>query len=118
MSKTLVLSVLASLLVAAPCMAAEAGMCKSICSEQKRQCRAEASTRARVEVGTPSASMAASPHERARSRIEGTPQDAKAAQQSEYLKRRHEREDLCDSAAMACVRACTPPEPATPKTQQ
>jgi hypothetical protein len=122
MKKPLLFSVLLSMLLSAACMAAEPTVCKSICAEEKRECRSSAHAKSQLDdspviQNAPSANRDA----RALGQYQGTPQDAKTTVASEFRKRKMEREQACDGKAQACARACTSPEPAsvvlTPKTQ-
>jgi hypothetical protein len=122
MKMPLLLSVLMSTFLSGLCMAAEPTVCKSICAEEKRACRADAQRLTKLDDSPlfdngPSGQRDA----RALGQYQGTPQDAKTRAASEFNKRKLEREQGCDSKAMVCTRACTTPAPAsvvlTPKTQ-
>lgn len=122
MKTSLQFSVLLSMLLSAACMAAEPTVCQSICAAEKRECRADAHKKAKFdqhpvfENGEPGNRDA-----RALGKLQGSPQDAKASQRSDFEKRRREREQVCDSKAMACARACSNPAPESTvkqKTQQ
>jgi len=122
MKLTLLVSVLMSTLLAGACMAAEPTACKSICVEEKRECRAGAQRKAELDDSPLIGSSPTSNRDaRALGQYQGTPQDTKNAVASEFRKRKMEREQACDSEALACTRACTSTAPAsavvTPKTQ-
>jgi hypothetical protein len=122
MKTSLQFSVLLSMLLSAACMAAEPSMCKSICAEEKRECRSSARDKTELD-HDPVFGNAETGHRDARAlgKLQSTPQDAKANERSDFEKRRREREQVCDSKAMACSRACTSPAPESmvkPRTQQ
>lgn len=122
MKPSLQFSVLLSLFLSAACMAAEPSVCKSICAEEKRECRASAQHKTKLD-HSPVVANAQTGHRDARvlGQFQGTPQDAKSAERSDFQKRKGEREHGCDSKAMACSRACGSAAPESivkPKTQQ
>lgn len=122
MKTSVLFSVLMSTLLSAACMAAEPTVCKAICAEEKRECRAEAHRKTQLD-DSPIIDNAPTGHRDARAlgQYQGTPQDAKTTVASEFRKRKMEREQACDSKARTCAKACTSPEPASvvlkPKTQ-
>lgn len=111
-----------STLLSGPCLAAEPTVCKSICTEEKRECRAGAVHKTQLD-DSPLIDNAPTGNRDARAlgQYQVTPQDARTTVASEFRKRKMEREQACDSKAQACARACTSAEPAsvvlTPKTQ-
>lgn len=123
MKPSLLVFVLMSTLLSGACMAAEPTVCKSICAEEKRACRAGAQHKTQLD-DSPLIDNAPTGHRDARALgpFQGTPQDAKAPVATEFRKRKMEREQACDSKALACARACASPDPASvvlkPKTQQ
>lgn len=122
MKPSLQFSVLLSMLLSTACMAAEPSVCKSICAEQKRECRASAQHKTKLDHSLV-AGHTETRHRDARAlgKLQGTSQDAKAAEQSDFQKRRREREHSCDSKATTCSRACgsvAPDSIVKPKTQQ
>lgn len=110
------LFLLFSVLLSGACMAAEPTVCKSICAEEKRECRAGAQRKTELDTQPSLAAMEESHRDaRALGKYRGTPQETKAAEATEFRKRKMEREHACDSKAMACSRSCGSAEP---KTQQ
>lgn len=122
MKTFLLVSVLMGTLLPAACMAAEPTVCKAICAEEQRACRAEALHQTQLD-DSPLIGNAPTGHRDARAlgQYQGTPQDAKSAVASEFRKRKMEREQACDSKARSCAKACTSAAPASvvlkPKTQ-
>ncbi len=127
MTTSLRSSVLLSLLLSAACSAAEPTMCTSLCTAEKRQCRAAAEHQSQMDIS--SAFSTAEQHYReARTvgQFQNTPQDAKASARDDLRKRTGERDQACESAAATCAKACSIPAPkatpsdvlVTPKTQQ
>lgn len=122
MKLTLLISVLMGTLLSSACMAAEPTVCKSMCAEEKRECRAGALHKTQLD-DSPLIENAPTGHRDARAlgQYQGTPQENKTAVATEFRKRKMEREQACDSKALACSRACTSAEPASvvlkPKTQ-
>lgn len=123
MKLSLLFSVLMSSLLSAACMAAEPSVCKSICAEEKRECRISARDKSELD-DSPVIANAPTRNRDARvlDRYQSTPQEAKTAVATEFHKRKAEREQACDSKALACARSCTSADPASvvlkPKTQQ
>ena len=120
MKTSLQFSVLLSMLLPAACMAAEPTACQSICSAEKRECRADAHRKTKMD-HDPFFANAETGNRDARvlGKLQGTPQDAHANQRSDFEKRQREREQACDSKAMVCSRACSNPAPESmvkPKT--
>jgi hypothetical protein len=122
MKTSLQLSILLSMLWSAACMAAEPSMCKSICAEEKRECRASAQSKTALDHNPIFVNPETSNRDaRALGKLQGTPQEAKANERGDFDKRKREREQACDSTAMSCSRACSSPAPEAmvkPKTQQ
>lgn len=122
MKTSLHFSVLLSMLLSAACMAAEPSMCKSICAQEQRECRASARDKTDLDHNPVFANAETKNRDaRALGKLQGTPQDARANELSDFDKRKREREQACDSTAMTCSRACSNPTPESmvkPKTQQ
>jgi hypothetical protein len=115
MNRFLQFSVLLSTLLSGACMAAEATVCKSICAEEKRACRASAQHQTQMDGSSGFEMQESNRDARALGKLQGSPQDAKAAGQGDLRKRKLERDQACDSKAMACTRACSSP-PAQPSS--
>lgn len=105
------LSLLLSVLLSASAIAAEASMCKSLCSAEKRECRANAKNLTGLDLSPLVQDMKASRDARALAKIQSTPGQARADQSTEFRKRQQERDSACDSRAMACSRSCAVPAP-------
>lgn len=122
MKTSLQFSVLLSMLLSAACMAAEPSMCQSICAQEQRECRSSARDKTELDHNPVFANAETKNRDaRALGKLQGTPQDARANERSDFDKRRREREQACDATAMACSRACSHPAPESmvkPKTRQ
>ncbi len=119
-------SLFLGVLVSAGASAADASMCTSLCSAEKRECRAGARHKTGLDLSPLAQDMKGSRDARALEKIQSTPAQNRSAERSEFDKRLAEREGECDSKAMACTRACATPTPAQstrsvvlkPNTQQ
>lgn len=122
MFKSLQVSVLLSMLLSTACSAAEPSVCKALCAEEKRACRADARRLSEMDADKPSGGALAHRDARVSARFQDTPQQEKAGVDDEFGKRKRERENACDSKAASCSRSCAAPAPDSimvkPKTQQ
>ncbi|MES2316782.1 MAG: hypothetical protein V4631_04740 [Pseudomonadota bacterium] len=125
MNRALRYSILLSVLLSAACVAAEPGVCKSICAEERRACRSEALRMTQLDEAPGLLEMPAGNRDtKALSKLQTTPQQAQGDRRSAFQKRRSEREGACDSKALSCTRSCSaaPDKPSDillkPKTQQ
>lgn len=103
MKRSILLAALLGLMTAHAVHAEEPSMCKSMCASEKQQCTGRADRRTEldnltVEDKNPLARMAN------QGQVQSMP--ARAAEQSDFLKRKRERLDACDASYLRCTRAC------------
>jgi len=103
LKRFILLAGLLGLMAAHVSYAEEPSMCKSMCASEKQQCTGRADRRTEldnltVEDKNPLARMAN------QGQVQSMP--ARAAEQSDFLKRKRERLDACDASYMRCTRGC------------
>ena len=101
------LIVLLCALLSMPCRAAEPSVCKSICSEEKRECRKEALQKTELDSNPMFASVEPNRDARALAKLEGGSAESRGREKSEFQKRKSERASVCAATYMRCARACT-----------
>lgn len=115
MKRSILLAALLGLMTAHVSYAEEPSMCKSMCASEKQQCTGRADRRTEldnltVEDKNPLARMAN------QGQVQSMP--ARAAESSDFHKRKRERLDACDTNYRNCTRTCAPAAfPAASKAQ-
>lgn len=92
-------------------VAAEQGMCKSICASGKKECRAEAVEQTKLDRDPLITPDDKNPYVRSNSGGQVPTPEARAREQADTRNRMAERNGQCDTAYLRCVRACDAPAP-------
>jgi hypothetical protein len=90
-------------------VAAEQGMCKSMCASEKKECRANAKLQTDLDRDPLIAPDNKNPYARTNSEGQVPPMEARAREQADTRRRVTERNGQCDTAYLRCVRACDAP---------
>jgi hypothetical protein len=98
-------------LLSMPCSAAEPSVCKSLCSEDKRECRKEALQKTELDSNPMMSSVEPNRDARALAKLEGRSAAGRGREKSDFQKRKSERDGACDATYMRCARACTSAAP-------
>lgn len=106
MNPSILLIVLSALMAAPLAHADEPSVCTSVCASEKQQC----TSRAGRLTGLDKLPAAEEKNQFARTANHGQVQSvpARAAEQSDFHKRKRERLDACDASYLRCTRACAP----------
>ncbi|MBW8897137.1 MAG: hypothetical protein JF619_03275 [Massilia sp.] len=100
---------LLGLSLSAACVAAEPGLCKSMCASEKKECRAKATLQTDFDRDPPIAPDNRNSHAYANSAGQVPTMEARAREQADTHRRATERNGQCDTAYLRCVRACDAP---------
>ena len=106
MTRIELLLALLGLSLCAASMAAEPGLCKSMCTGEKRECRAQAKAETDLDREPLFESYDKNPVSRANSAGQVPTMEARAREQADTHRRAAERKGLCDTTYLRCVRAC------------
>jgi len=109
MTRIELLLALLGLSLCAASMAAEPGLCKSMCTGEKRECRAQAKAETDLDREPLFESYDKNPVSRANSAGQVPTMEARAREQADTHRRVTERNGKCDTAYLRCVRACDAP---------
>lgn len=91
------------------CQAAEATVCKSICTQERRECRGQAELLTQTDTDPLYAPRATNRDARAFAEVRV---NALEKPGSDFQKRKMERYHACDDTSLRCSRACSSPPPA------
>lgn len=92
--------------LSAASVAAEPGLCKSMCAGEKKECRAKATLQTDFDREPLIAPDNRAPHAYANSAGQIPTTEAQAREQADTHRRVTERNSQCDTAYLRCVRAC------------
>ena len=109
MTRIELLLALLGLSLCAASMAAEPGLCKSMCTGEKRECRAQAKAETDLDREPLFESYDKNPVSRANSAGQVPTMEARAREQADTYRRVTERNGQCDTAYLRCTRACDAP---------
>jgi len=90
-------------------LAAEPGMCKSMCTSEKTECRAKAKRQTDLDRDPLIAPDNKNPYAHTNSEGQVPTMEARAREQADTHRRAAERKGLCDTTYLRCVRACEVP---------
>ena len=109
MTRIELLLALLGLSLCAASMAAEPGLCKSMCTGEKKECRAKATLDTNFDRTAPITRDDRNPHANANSAGQVPTMEARAREQADTYRRVTERNGQCDTAYLRCTRACDAP---------
>jgi len=109
MMRIKLLLALLGLSLGAASMAAEPGLCKSMCTGEKRECRAKARAETNLDREPLFSSYDKNPYSRTSSQGQVPTTEERAREQADTHRRVTERNGLCDTVYLRCVRACDAP---------
>jgi hypothetical protein len=89
--------------------AGEPGLCKSICTNDKQECRAKAKRLTELDREVLAAPESKNPFDRANNVGAVATSEARARDQADANRRVSERNGQCDMTYLRCVRACDAP---------
>jgi hypothetical protein len=104
--KPSVLTLLLCATLSQVCLAAEPTVCKSLCATEKRECRAHAVNATLFDADPVLAPEERNRDARALGKLEGKTAEGRSREQSDFQKRKMERDHACDDQQMRCARAC------------
>jgi len=100
---------LLGLSLGAASVAAEPGLCKSMCASEKKECRAKATLQTDFDRDPLITPDDKNPHAHANAAGQVPTMEAQAREQADTHRRVTERNGQCDTAYLRCVRACDAP---------
>ena len=109
MMRIKLLLALLGLMLGEASLAAEPGLCKSMCTGEKRECRAKARAETDLDREPLFSSYDKNPFSRADSQGQVATAEDRAREQADTHRRVNERNGQCDTAYLHCVRACDAP---------
>jgi hypothetical protein len=109
MMRMKLLLALLGLSLGAASVAAEPGLCKSMCASEKKECRKKAGAQTDLDGEPLFSSYDKNPFSRANSEGQVPTMAARAREQADTHRRVNERNVQCDTAYLRCVRACDAP---------
>jgi len=109
MMRIKLLLALLGLSLGAASVAAEPGLCKSMCTGEKRECRAKAKAETDLDREPLFDSYDKNPFSRANSQGQVPTMEDRAREQADTHRRVTERNGQCDTTYLRCVRACNAP---------
>jgi hypothetical protein len=110
MKQAKLLLALLGISLCAAAVAAEPGLCKSLCAGEKKECRAHAKLQTEFDRAPPIASdNGKNPYERTNTVGAVSTVEARAREQADTHRRVSERNGRCDTAYLQCVRTCDAP---------
>lgn len=89
--------------------AGEPGLCTSLCSTQKEECKANALEATENDTSNFFEMREKNPYARAAAQGQPVPEMTRTADRSNFEKRKQERFNACESKFRQCTRACTVP---------
>jgi hypothetical protein len=109
MMRTKLLLALLGLSFGAAGLAAESGLCKSMCTSEKTECRVKAKLQTDLDRDSLIAPDSKNPFARTNNEGQVPTMEARAREQADIHRRLTERSGQCDTAYLRCVRACDAP---------
>ena len=109
MNRTNTLQALLGMSLSAAGVAAEPGMCKSLCTTEKQECRAKVKHLTDLDRDVLLAPDGKNPYARTNSEGQVPTMEARAREQADTRRRVAERNGQCDTTYLRCVRACEAP---------
>lgn len=103
MKRFVVLAALLGIIAAPVVRAEEPSVCKSMCSSEKQYCAKRAGTLTELDDVSGEDKNPLS-----RTANQMRPETARAAERTDFMKRKRERLDACDASYMRCTRGCAP----------
>lgn len=106
MTRSILLLALFGLMAAPLTQAAESSVCTSVCASEKQQCASRAGRLTGLDKLPPVEEENQFARVANHGQVQSVP--ARAAENSDFYKRKRERLDACDTSYRSCTRACAP----------
>lgn len=109
MNRSKLLMAVLGMSLSAAALAAEPGLCKSMCASEKQECRAEAQSLTELDRDVLIPPESKNPYERANNAGQVASVAAQAHDRADDYRRGSERKGRCDATYLRCTRACDAP---------
>jgi len=109
MNRIKLLAAVLGMSLGAAAFAAEPGVCKSMCANEKRECRADARSQTELDRDPLITTQTKNPFERANNTGQVASAAAQANERADSYRRVSERNGRCDATYLRCTRACDTP---------